>query len=300
MGSSKKQTNKMKRFAILAVAISAEKIEFCSDEIGAEEPYCKEQTDRSFANSRSIIETIICPDGENSANVNCAGYTLNNGNTQTFRQALNSALNNYGCNCFSPNHRIPNVNGGSGFHLMPGNNGEPIDDFDAACKILARRHKCLNFDYGLNSGLEFHHPNPERAVCDYVTGYRYEYDSTTGEITCGPANNPGYANNGPWYQLPENIKRYNSNQCRRAVCEMDLEFARYVAPLLNDPRGFRLANRNNKNISNTAACVAPGTQGSIDTCCGPMEQRNPFNSGSKRCCQDIIVDIGSSDESSLC
>jgi len=295
----------MKSFAFLstiAIAQQGNKNEYCSAEIGSDEAKDPEAcgSDRSFARARNFIEVMNCPDGELSANPNCAGYTLRNGRTLSYRQALNQALDNYGCNCFSNNHKIPNINGGAGFHAIPGNNGEPVDDLDAFCKILARRHKCMNFDYGPNSGLEFAHGNPNRQKCDYLVGYAYEHDTATGEFTCGPANNPGYANNGPWYQRPENQKHFNMNQCRLAICEMDLEFAQSVAPLLTDPWAFRQANRNNKNISDTNACEAPGVQGNVDTCCGPKSERNPFNSSIKRCCAEQIVDIGSSDESQFC
>jgi len=297
----------MKRFAIIAsissITVLSEKIEYCSGGVmTGDNVTCEDDDFRRFTDTRNLIGLINCPEKENSANPNCAGHTLKNGKNRSYYTLVTDALSNYGCNCFQDNKRIPNVKGNAGFHGMPGTNGEPVDDLDGFCKILARRHNCLKLDFGPQTGLEFAHSDPNRRKCDYPQNYRYVHDTVTGDITCGPANNPNYANDNEWYQQPENQKYWNMNQCKRAICEMDLEFARAVAPLLTDPRAFWRINKNNRDISDDVAkCSLPKPAGrNLDQCCGIPEERNPFDSDLKQCCDNMIVEIGSSDEALYC
>ena len=169
-----------------------------------------------------------------------------------------------------------------------------MDELDAHCKIMSKRYVCMKLDF---FDKEIHHTNPDRAVCDYFQGYSFVHDSETGEIICGTANNPNYANKNK--NTPEGI--WNLNQCRRARCEMDLELALAVAPLLEDPMAFKSETAANRDISdNDSKCYFSGNGNGADECCGFPEARSPFSSYTKRCCDNTIVPIGSAEENELC
>jgi len=283
--------------AFLLPLTFAEKTELCSNGLTAsEDEPCNTGDDgfKYFSRSRNMISLINCPEGENSINPNCKGYTNpKNGKFFSYNTILTQAIANYGCNCFPKNKKVKNPNGN--LVSVPSANGEPVDDVDAHCKIMSKRYTCMKLDF-LEKDL--HHANPDRAVCDYFQGYQFVHDSISGEIVCGTANNPNYANDNNG-KMPEGI--YNMNQCRLARCEMDLELARAIAPLLEDPMAFKSANAANKNIGgDDSKCYFPGSGESADECCGFPEARNPFNSFTKRCCDHTIVQVGSLEENELC
>jgi len=276
----------------------AEKTEFCSNGLDAsEDEPCNTDDDgfKSFGRSRSMISLINCPEGENSSNSNCQGYTNpKNGKIIPYNNILTQAIRNYGCNCFPNNKKVSNPFNGNPTWI-PAANGEPVDELDAHCKIMSKRYVCMKLDF-LEKDL--HHANPDRAVCDYFQGYNFVHDSDTGEIICGTAKNPNYANDNNG-KMPEGI--YNMNQCRRARCEMDLELALAVAPLLEDPMAFKSENSGNSDIADDdSKCYFSGSGNGADECCGFPEARSPFSSYTKRCCDNTIVPIGSAEENELC
>ena len=179
-------------------------------------------------------------------------------------------------------------------HRLPGQSGEPIDELDSACQKLARRHKCLELDFGPNSGLEFAHPT--RPVCDYVQGYSFTFDEENGEILCGPIENPNYSRTDLyWASRPDADTYWNMNQCKYAICSMDLEFARQVADFFINPYEFWQENKSNKHISDTDLCqTLPGPKS--DACCGSPEFRIPYSTEAKICCDDNVVERGSVEE----
>ena len=126
--------------------------------------------DKSAGKIRTWIEIINCPDGIDSENAACAGGPApwNPNKFLSYGQMVIYAMRNYGCNCFSDNKAVDNIYGGENKHLVPGINGEPIDELDKACTILARKNKCLQIDY---ENVTFDDIQQERKVCDYLQGY---------------------------------------------------------------------------------------------------------------------------------
>merc|ERR1712139_560177 len=98
-------------------------------------------------------------------------------------------LQKYGCHCF------PGVPVGKA-----GGHGPHVDKMDWNCKMLARRHKCIEMEY------------PD--MCDY-TGqgkYRYATNSITKEIDCS----------------------MNTEPCKKAQCECDKKFAERMGAMWKD------------------------------------------------------------------
>jgi len=288
----------MKTITFLAplVTLTYAETEYCSNGLLSDDQSCDEESDglRHIGQSRNMIALINCPEDANSANPVCKGRKDVNGKKRTYDQLLLQSLKNYGCNCFSINKKVAHPMSGKP-HWLPGSNGEPVDEFDAHCKIMSKRYTCMKLDF---YGMDLHHVLENRRVCDFFQGYSFTHDSQTGEIVCGPASNPNYANtnNG---KMPKAI--YNMNQCRLARCEMDLELARAVAPLFVDPVEFMLGNESNYGISGDYSVCSFAVNGDgADDCCGFPEARNPFSTLSKRCCDNSIVAIGSYEEDLLC
>merc|ERR1712228_353953 len=302
MGSFEKPL-KMKSLLILPL-ISAVQIEHqCSTPFvgDADETKLCNSNFRTFNVVKNFIEEINCPQGENSANPICAGMTNPKKANKfwSYAKLVNMVLENYGCNCFPDNKAIPNVEGKSYNHRLPGINGQPIDELDVACHRLARRHTCLEIDFGPASGLEFQHPS--RPVCDYVQGYTYVSNPDTNEIICGGLDNPNYQRDDLYWANYANADAYwNMNKCRYAICSMEYEFAQSVAHIFEDPYNFYLANKGNKDISESAKCVSK-TGPKSDMCCGIPEERKPYSSQSSTvCCNDELVEVGSAEEAFLC
>jgi len=219
---------------------------------------------KNLAKTRKMIEDIICPDGKNSQNPACAGRTNDKGTYRSFMYDLKRAIKNYGCNCYNENKRQVNEDGGRTFY--PKSNGQPIDQLDQACYALNQHYKCFVLDQN-NFELE--------SSCDYRSNYRWHIDN--GEVVCGTKNDPNYSNSGDF--------------CRLALCEMEKEFAYKVAPILADPRSFKVNNNNNYGLWSTNKCVHTQSDLIKDHCCGydyygySILTRQPYDPNAQ-CCGD--------------
>jgi len=259
-----------------------------------------EKTDRTLFAAKSLIGLINCPNGESSADVNpaCAGGyawwdSQQTGDWLSYDENVANALRNYGCNCFPKNKWINrNVFGLDWPHVMTGVNGEPLDDVDAACTILAKRVKCLDIDFNSMELKDWPNSNngQPRDTCDYIQWYN-TFDEGSG-VTCGYAENPNYADASNWWYKPENIGFHNMNQCRNTICEAEMEFARIVAPLLVDPVQFAKNNNGNKGAWEKGMCQMQNHNLNLDSCCGDKFERSPFDSSVKVCCDGKITDTG--------
>merc|ERR1711937_173640 len=246
--------------------------------------------------TRTWIELINCPDGNDSENLACKGAPApwNSNRFLSYNKMVNYALKNYGCNCFSDNKRVSNVFGKDYMHPIPGINGEPLDELDKACSVLARRNKCLNID---NEDKNFETILQDRKTCDYIQGYSTFVDQG-GNVQCGHERNPHYISDSDFFQANEPF--YNINRCRGQVCAMDKEFAESIAHLLLDPFQFWLDNYDKYYVFDDEDVCVKRTNNMLDSCCGAGFQRFPYNSEEKRCCVNRIVEKGSIEESFYC
>jgi hypothetical protein len=286
----------MKRLAIFVPLAFASEAEICMDgamnDADHDEFHC---FGKSIGKATSWIEHYNCPDGENSSNPACAGGTApwNARKQVTYRQMVQAAIRNYGCNCFSTNKKIEHPNPARTNKIsVPGVNGEPIDELDVACLTLAKRYKCLGFDFpeDLEGGYQ--------RDCHYNLGYSSFISN--GELECGTERNPFYASESNWYNRPSNLPRKNTDKCRGVLCAMEQEFAQNVAELLEDPFQFYRNNRDNYGISESGQCTLINRNNAMDECCGSEFARFPFNPTNKRCCDGMVVEVGSSDEVAYC
>jgi len=254
--------------------------------------------DKSASKIKTWIEIINCPKGNDSENAACAGGPApwNPNNFLSYGQMVIYAMQNYGCNCFSDNKAVDNINGGLNKHLVPGINGEPIDELDKACTILARRNKCLQIDY---EGESFDDILQGRKVCDYLQGYS-TFEDSDGKTYCGHEGNPLYSNESPFFQNPDNVDFFNINKCRGEVCAMDQQFIEAVAHILEDPFQFYRDNQANYNIYNDKNLCIKRSNRVMDACCGEVNFRTPYSTADKRCCDGKLIQIGSIEESILC
>lgn len=219
---------------------------------------------RTMVKAGSMVKYLMCPDDENSANPACAGRTTSNGKFISFKTDIKRAIKNYGCNCFQENFREISESGSSA--LLPKSNGRPIDDFDSACYQLNQKYRCFVLDK-LNGELE--------DTCDYQTAYNWHVNEN-GEIKCGRKNDVNYAE--------------SNDICRNALCQMELQFAKRMAAIINDPRQFKLDNNKNYDLWENEKCFKGESVMKKDMCCGkpgPYEinQRVPFDP-MEQCCQD--------------
>lgn len=259
---------------------------------------CKDE--RAFYHLRTLIGLINCPNGEASAteNPSCAGgyswWDTAQNHWKSYDQLVAQAIRDYGCNCFPENKWINNVFGKEWRHVMPGVNGEPIDALDEACTVFAKRAKCLNIDFNSLDRLEdwpgSNGGNP-RHTCDYIQWYT-THDSGSG-LTCGPASNPNYIDAESWWYNDQNIGYHNMNQCRNAICEMEMEFAYAVADMLKDPVAFKLENLSNYKAWDKGMCELKNHGMNFDSCCGEKNVRSPFDSSKRQCCDGEVVGYGS-------
>merc|ERR1712048_518470 len=167
------------------------------------------------------------------------------------RREFNKLLN-YGCNCY-PKNRMPV---GAGNHFRnPGFNGIPIDDLDAACETLSKRYRCTQHDFEDN--------------CPYSTRYNHSWRQSENRVVCN-----------------------KGTPCQRRLCEMDKSFANELLYVLGgkSPTQYVInENRRNRNAwSKVGKCVALSTPNPNLQCCGPEEERSPFNFNTQKCCDDEI------------
>lgn len=248
---------------------------------------------RNVYRLKNWIELINCPDGEESGEL-CrerTGAPWRNPKWQeksfTYQQQINFVLRNYGCNCFLDSKMLPHPNQDDKTVRVPGVSGHPVDALDQACQVLAKRSSCLLID---NQGI----PTLEGQKCDYRLWYSTFFNPESGQYECGTENNPGYDN------MNKNEERYNTNQCRKTLCEMDREFAMVVAPMLKDPFKFYEKNSGKFNIAGTNKCVIVDRENKQDQCCGWDFERNPFSSVDQRCCDGEIFKADSMEAEFQC
>ena len=89
---------------------------------------------------------------------------------------------------------------------------------------------------------------------------------------------------------------------------MDMEFIDNVISALDgmnvreyflDQREYDRVTLSNKNRPELE-CVAGDTDAVHDGCCGAYTERTPFDSAFQRCCNDVLVVIGSGREVDFC
>lgn len=278
---------------------SANESGLCLSKVASAHPDRPCNDPRSLYEIRNLIGVINCPNGEASADQNpaCAGgyawWDTNQSNGWLSYDALvANALRNYGCNCFPRNKWVENLFGKEWKHVMTGLNGEPLDEIDAACAVMAKRVNCLDIDF---NSLELKdwpgsNDNNPRDTCDYIQWYA-TFDNGNG-VTCGDESNPNYIDDSNWWYKPENIGYHNMNQCRNTLCEIEMEFARSVAPLLRDPNAFATANSGNKGAWDKGACQMTKHYMNMDSCCGDKFNRVPFDSSLQQCCDGVVTEFG--------
>jgi len=248
---------------------------------------------RSFSKLKNWIELINCPEDEGSGEL-CGertGAPWRNPNWQekslSYQQQVNFVLSNYGCNCFLDTKTAPKPNQEDKKVRVPGVSGQPVDALDQACQVLAKRSTCLSFDF---EGMPF----LDGLKCDYRLWYSTFFNSETGQHECGSLNNPGYDN------YNKNEERFNINQCRKTLCEMDREFALAVAPMLKDPFKFYEDHAGNFDIAGTNKCVIIERENKQDQCCGWDFERSPFSTVDQRCCDGEIFKADSMEAEFQC
>jgi len=230
-------------YFVVAGITSAEDISSSLCSLTAEDPEVCSNGERSLTKTRNMISALMCPDGENSPNPNCKTRTWPKGGPRTFNWDLKRAIKNYGCNCFTGGSAVQNDFGG--VVELPGIQGKPVDEVDAVCLNLAKRFQCFNLDKK-NGDIE--------ASCEYNTNYPYHID-VDGNIVCGRKRDPGFIKSG--------------DTCKRALCEMEKEFALSIVPLLNgDPIAFHSDNKRNYDIWSSDQCVRGYEGKQKSTCCG--------------------------------
>jgi hypothetical protein len=255
----------MKYFGLVLSAFFASTVAYYDSSIESMSTDDDEDGDmKTIVKTRSMIHALVCPDGIFSENPLCAGYEQ-----KTFMNQLKKSFKNYGCNCFTDNSLHYRDDGSS--YRTPQISGRPIDDVDGLCYNLNKRFHCFNVDR-INGDIE--------DTCDYSTLYKYFIDDE-GKIQCGKNKNKLYSNTG--------------DSCRLALCEMEKEFAYSMAPIMQDPRQFRLDNAANYGVwSDTSVCARGGDYSETkDACCGKHSpaERIGYNSMSA-CCKDDKIESG--------
>lgn len=284
-------------FLVTVPALLKAEVETCMGKIANADFDNEECVFRNVNGMKNWIELLNCPEPVENEEVSefClarkAPWRKSHKSALSYRQQISFVLSNYGCNCFSDSKQVPhNKKGKSKMVRVPGVNGNPVDDVDRACQVLAKRQTCLSLD---NQGVPF--PEGPGGICDYQLGYSTYFNTETGEHECGTLNNPGYEK-----VYKNNESKYNLNQCRRSLCEMDREFAMEIAPMLEDPFKFYNANVEKFDIVGTSQCVIAETEYKQDQCCGWDFMRSPFNTEKQRCCEDEIFKTGSMEAEFIC
>jgi len=247
--------------------------EECSE--GCESDFCHIINDdedcgdfRTLQKTKRMIDVLMCPEDEDSSNPACAGRYQDNGKFKSIQGDIKRATRHYGCNCFQKNHRTISPAGSNVYY--PKSNGQAIDDFDAACYDLNQKYRCFILDK-LNGDLE--------DTCDYHTSYNWHVDDD-GIIQCGRKKDLNYMVSG--------------DNCRRALCQMELSFAKRTAEILSDPYQFKLDNANKYGLWADNQCYKAESSMTKDMCCGEdnsdigfytIHKRVPYDPV-QQCCQD--------------
>jgi len=260
-----------------------------TDDDGTTNSTSEDPGDRNFSLMGNMMEIVMCPPNDPNRPAYCDdGFTLFSGNQMTLRQHINRLIRHHGCNCFPDNRRIPHPNPAIDRTIpAPGINGAPLNALDEACTILAKRNRCLEID---NVNYE----------CSFGKGYRFWYDDVTHEVSCG-------IEGGNIYDRDDYTNRPDL-ACERQRCSMDREFIDNVINALNgmNVREYFLNQRRYDRFTikdhslPELECVAAEKNVVHDGCCGAYTERSPFDSGFQRCCNDVLVVIGSGKEADFC
>ena len=136
--------------------------------------------------------------------------------------------------------------------------------------------------------------------CAYGHSYKFWYNDVTHEVSCGKEGKNIY-DRDDYTNRPDLA-------CERQRCFMDMEFIENVIAALGgmnvreyflDQRQYdrmTLINQGKPELE----CVVDKKTVVHDDCCGPYTERAPFDSGFQRCCNDILVVIGSGSEVDFC
>jgi hypothetical protein len=216
--------------------------------------FAEENSDDGFPGVRGLktVKNML-------ADLSCA-----NGNCVDQKE-YQKTLRGYGCNCFS-NDANADWEGMAVWHFT--SRGEPIDELDTACKEAFKRYKCLEQDFSSGS-------LSDESTC--MPGMLFDYHmNASGEIVCGPEDNPEYANDAA------------NHSCKLAACEIERAFSmRAFAAIGNEMNNsgkkllFQDSNKKNFDVS----CVArPGPP--RDACCGSYPERKPYSSDLQSCCDN--------------
>ena len=135
--------------------------------------------------------------------------------------------------------------------------------------------------------------------CTYGRGYRFWYNDVTHEVSCGIEGSNIY-DRDDYTNRPDLA-------CQRQRCFMDMEFINNVINALGgmNVREYFLDQRQFdrhtlKSQGKELQCVAAEKEVVHDGCCGAYTERSPFDSGFQRCCNDVLVVIGSGREVDFC
>lgn len=198
------------------------------------------------------------------------------GKCPVLNKHVRSMLRNYACNCFPENYdaepQTTNSKAKPSWHM--GANGKPVDEIDAACRRLRDRYTCITFDVE-NEVLA--HPDPSspdnQDYCGRLTTYEYHIDADK-EIICGPETNPEYAANNP------------EDECRKAVCNIERQFADEVFTHIGDnAQQYEIDNADMYSLFNdNSQCVSGNNGHAVSECCGSYPLRVPFIPFIKTCC----------------
>lgn len=120
--------------------------------------------------------------------------------------------------------------------------------------------------------------------CDLASNYPFNVNPDN-TVTCGKPNNP------KWATKPKNA-------CKVALCELEDQFTREVAYLIDE--GFALTIDNNfKNLSDRKyqqVCQKTQNQPNVEQkdqqCCGQGLNRRFYNAITHKCCDDKIAPFG--------
>jgi hypothetical protein len=219
-----------------------------------------------------------------------------------------AAINPYGCWC--------------NFENMPSQyGGQPIDDIDAACKVLQEGYRCLQLDHDQNCQVtaETYQAPPRymgirnedqllsklKSHCSRVhsgtensCGYRlcaieaFFINTLFMHMMSGKRVNMKYSHR-LGFNPEENCVRkssgtYDVNQFGRN----DFDSSDYgsgefeVLELDGEHRTPKSGGKKNNSFRNFKPEGRPLKPKAVDTCCGEYPKRSPFNTGEKKCCHE--------------
>jgi hypothetical protein len=187
-------------------------------------------------------------------------------NIQTQNAVIDNNLNFYGCWCYfeeNPNGAVERTGIGYG-------KSEPVNEYDAACKILHGGYECVVADQAaLGQSCEpwtVNYNVPDSAALD-----------AQGSITaCNAINTP--------------------NSCAAQACYVERQFVMDYLDLVSQsvPMQKNIYLHSNGFDQAGAGCpITKGTRNPTTACCGDYPQRYPYKtlSGARACCNKNGVGI---------